>query len=262
MSASDLDLLYTRASEHDPARPSTAVRAAILERARELADHTHERHSAREGAQPRAPERRSPTLAALAELSRRVARWPRIRWQIAAPVAAAALAAIVLQPQLRSRLPAPASRVSAPTRATPAPEPFPAAPGRTQSHASGAPAPRLESPSAAAPRAQLRERSEVERPVEPAAPSELLHEAAARGDVRWVRSILQMYNVPINAPDADGRTALMLAVRNRQEAAVRELLGRGADPNIADADGRTPLEVARDRHELSIFDALLQAGAR
>lgn len=286
MSESDLDLLYQRASGHDAARPSTAAREVILERARMLAAHAGEERLPGEDARPRTPQRQSPLGAALAELSRRVARWPRLRWQIAAPVAAAALALIVWQPQLRSRLPAPASKTAAPAaapaagsepaRSAPAaataeaPVPAPSASNLASNLASGAElapaenrasAPRTASAAAAAPRAQLRER-EVAPPVGPATPSELLHEAAARGDVSRVRSVLRMYNVAINAVDADGRTALMLAVLHGQEAVVRELLGRGADPNIADTTGRTPLEVARDRNELSIFDVLLQAGAR
>jgi hypothetical protein len=66
----------------------------------------------------------------------------------------------------------------------------------------------------------------------------------------------------INAPDADGRTALMLAVLRDQADAVADLLMRGADPNVADADGKTPLQVAVANHQPAIIAALTRAGAR
>jgi uncharacterized protein len=71
-----------------------------------------------------------------------------------------------------------------------------------------------------------------------------------------------MESISINARDASGRTALLLAVLHRHEAIARALLERGADPNIAAADGRAPLAVARDQNEGPVVEALLQAGAR
>jgi hypothetical protein len=328
MSESDLDRLYERASGHDPARPSTAVRQAILDQARELAAHTQEQHGAAVVAASRAAERRHASGRAPSGVSRRVTRWWRVRWLIAAPVAAAVLAVIVLQPQLRSKLPAPARQVSAsagpvanrsepvrpapanvpPTpppaaRARSAPQPFPAEAGPPQSDSSsalvsptappapaaapppppaamtpglansakgavpesGASAARLQARRATAPPVELRERAEAEgeAALAPAtSESTLLQQAAARGDVMRVRSLLQMESISIDARDASGRTALLLAVLHRHEEVARALLERGADPNIADADGRTPLAVARDQNQGPMVEALLQAGAR
>ncbi len=92
--------------------------------------------------------------------------------------------------------------------------------------------------------------------------SDPLHEAAAQGDVARVRSLLQQSAAPIDARDASGRTALMLAVLHGHEAVVRALLEQGADPNISDAVGHTVLAVARRQHQLPVIEALLQAGAR
>jgi ankyrin repeat protein len=54
----------------------------------------------------------------------------------------------------------------------------------------------------------------------------------------------------------------MLAVMHDRPALVRELLARGADPNIADTDGRMPLSIAREKHRGALIRALLAAGAR
>jgi len=66
----------------------------------------------------------------------------------------------------------------------------------------------------------------------------------------------------INAPDSDGRTALMLAVLRNQADAVKDLLKRGANPNLTDADGKTPLQVAVKNHQSAIIATLKRAGAR
>src|SRR5579862_1992880 len=169
MSEHDLDSLYKRASEQDPARPSKAVRDAILEHARRLADEAHEKPAVEN--QQRSHESVRTERAAPSRWSRWFARWPQLRWQIAVPLAAAALAVIVLQPQLRSTLPvtarqqavplepgdylptpapasAPAPEPSVRLKTPPspltaqeqaAPEPFPAASAPSQHSASGAP---------------------------------------------------------------------------------------------------------------------------
>jgi ankyrin repeat protein len=69
-------------------------------------------------------------------------------------------------------------------------------------------------------------------------------------------------HVDINARDASGRTALMLAVLQGQKQAVDTLLAAGADPNAADASGTTPLHAALASAQYTIAAALEKSGAR
>jgi ankyrin repeat protein len=66
----------------------------------------------------------------------------------------------------------------------------------------------------------------------------------------------------IDARDASGRTALMLAVLQGQKEVVNTLLAAGADPNAADASGTTPLQAALAGAHSAIAVALEQSGAR
>jgi hypothetical protein len=319
MSEHDLDSLYKSASESHGAGPSAAVRDAILEHARRLADQAHAKAPAADRLL-RTAERGPSAAEAPSRGSRWGARWARRRWQFAVPLTAAALALIILQPQLRSTLPqsrlqqaAPSAPVALnapqPPAAEPAraPEPFPAESELAASKSSSVPtapplpaaAPALPpnaAPSAAAaapnanmanadvaaapsvsPAARMRARPSLAAPAQqPALEAQQteasgavsgsqvdpLHEAAAQGDVARVRSLLQQHAALIDGRDADGRTALLLAVLQRHEPVVRELLQQGADPNIGDAAGHTPLSAARRQHSPAIVDALLQAGAR
>jgi len=341
MSDSDLDSLYKSASGQEAARPSAAVRQAILEHARRLAHQTGQQPAGAASDPPHARERARNRAAEPSRWPGWTRRWSQLRWQVAVPLAAAAIAVIVLQPQLRSTLPASAQlqqSAAPPTAAQrppplppapdtvmnsplpltaqrrPAPVPFPAASQSMPRESSGAPAAPPATPSAtppaaaaraapapaeaaptanalaanlassadlasspstasasrrqarpsAAPLAELREQAEM--PGEAAgahvlSQSELLHQAAAQGDEQRVRSLLQQNAMLIDARDASGRTALMLAVLQGHEAIVRALLQQGADPNIGDAAGRTPIAVARQQHQPRMVEALLQAGA-
>ena len=66
---------------------------------------------------------------------------------------------------------------------------------------------------------------------------------AAMGDADGLLRMLDA-GASANDPDELGRTALFAAARNNHVAAVRTLLGRGADPNIPTGDGQTPLSTA------------------
>ena len=338
MSDSDLDSLYKSASEQDGARPSAAVRQAILERARRLADKAGQQPVGAVKDPLDSRERARSRVAEPSRWSRWTNRWSQLRWQIAVPLAAAAIAVIVLQPQLRSTLPAsaklqqsvpspsaanrpapvppaPVAPLNAPppltARVRPAPEPFPAASKLMQSESSGAPAAppatppsesarpepapaepapttanalaanlassadlassqsgtsasRMQARPSAAPLAERREQAQMQSEAAGAhvlSQSELLHQAAEQGDEQRVRSLLQQNAMMIDARDASGRTALMLAVLQGHEAIVRALLEQGADPKIGDAAGITPIAVARQQHQPRMVDALLQAGA-
>lgn len=116
MNESDLDRLYQSAGEQDRTRPGELVRQAILDEASRIASRADQQRSGAAvrgaGVAPR---------GARVSIASRTFRWRasslRLRWRIAVPVAAAVLAVLVLQPQLRSRLPQHARRT---------PEPFPA----------------------------------------------------------------------------------------------------------------------------------------
>jgi hypothetical protein len=92
-----------------------------------------------------------------------------------------------------------------------------------------------------------------------------LRQAAALGDVTRLQSILESSAgkvLDINARDADGRTAIMLATMAGAAGAVQLLLAHAADPSIADATGQTPLQVAIAHDHADLAAALRLAGAR
>jgi len=78
----------------------------------------------------------------------------------------------------------------------------------------------------------------------PAMPDSL-QAAADRGDVDALKALLAAPAARVDAPDADGRTALLHAVLAQRPAAVRLLLAAGADPGQADHAGQTPRQAAQ-----------------
>jgi hypothetical protein len=93
------------------------------------------------------------------------------------------------------------------------------------------------------------------------APAAALRQAAEAGDVARVESLLAE-EPDIDARDASGRTALMLAIVHGRRSAVAALLAGGADPNAPDAQGTTPLQAAQAGNQPDIVAALRRAGAR
>jgi uncharacterized protein len=65
----------------------------------------------------------------------------------------------------------------------------------------------------------------------------------------------------VNAPQADGSTALLWAAHWNDAEMVQALLGAGADPNAANRYGSTPLSEAAALGSAPIVEALLKAGA-
>jgi uncharacterized protein len=86
------------------------------------------------------------------------------------------------------------------------------------------------------------------------APDELCR-AAEDGDMRALKAALAA-NADVNGQDANGHTALILAIQTDHVAVVKELVAHGADPNKADSKGNTPQKVARIRNNLAILVAL------
>jgi RNA polymerase sigma factor (sigma-70 family) len=83
--------------------------------------------------------------------------------------------------------------------------------------------------------------------------------AAKSGDMSRLQAALAG-NVDVNALDANGQTALILAIQHNHTDIVRVLLAHGANPNMADSRGFTPLRAARSRGNLAILAALERNG--
>lgn len=87
--------------------------------------------------------------------------------------------------------------------------------------------------------------------------------AAAYDDLDTIQQFLNK-GIDINAKDADGATALILAVKNSNYEIARVLLGNGADINVEDGEGRTALTAAfsdEDFFDYDIFVLLMNNGA-
>jgi ribA/ribD-fused uncharacterized protein len=91
----------------------------------------------------------------------------------------------------------------------------------------------------------------------------LLH---AGGDSDCISELLR-HGLPVDEPNADGRTPLHLAATVSDRAGVLALLGAGASANAGDNSGNSPLHLAfsdyepRPDHEFPVFHALVAAGA-
>ncbi len=87
-----------------------------------------------------------------------------------------------------------------------------------------------------------------------------LADAAQRRDVDTVRALLGAAG-DVDAPQADGATALAWAVHRDALAMARLLIGAGADVNVANDLGVTPLMLAGVNGSVPMVELLLQAGA-
>jgi ankyrin repeat protein len=67
-------------------------------------------------------------------------------------------------------------------------------------------------------------------------------------------------NVDVDALNADGQTALILAIQHNHVAIVRALLAYGANPNTPNSRGYTPIRAARIRGNSAILMALERNG--
>jgi hypothetical protein len=269
-SPNDVDEHYRRASALHPSRPSGASRQAVLEHAAALAaEHAAKQKAAADGCSARE--------ASSARPASNRARW---RPAIFGGLAAASLAGLLIAPRFltqRSTQVPPSAPAAAPSHdiageraSTPPAETA----GAAKSSVRSADASRLDSApprsfgrNAAAPRPPAIEELATSRataggskaapPPDPAA----LRQAAEIGDLRGLQMLLED-RVSIEARDASGRTALMVAVLHGHGDIVDALLARGANPNAADAQGATPLQTAVATNQPAVAAALRRAGAR
>ena len=88
-----------------------------------------------------------------------------------------------------------------------------------------------------------------------------LHQAALEGNAKGITSLLAT-GADVNARDANGRTALMIAASAGKTDVVELLLVKGANPNMADyKEGRTALIVAAEAGHAEAARSLLNKGA-
>jgi uncharacterized protein len=92
-----------------------------------------------------------------------------------------------------------------------------------------------------------------------AGPSEVA-DAVMGGDLAAVQKLVEQH-ADVNAPQADGATALHWAVFRSDKVTVDLLLHAGANPKAANRDGATPLWLACINGDAPIISALLAAGA-
>ena len=85
-------------------------------------------------------------------------------------------------------------------------------------------------------------------------------DAAMRGDKAALKTLLEQH-ADVNAPQADGATAVHWAVFKSDKEMLDLLLKAGASPKAANREGATPLWLASVNGDAPIVTALLKAGA-
>ncbi|HEX6996355.1 MAG TPA: ankyrin repeat domain-containing protein [Gammaproteobacteria bacterium] len=85
-------------------------------------------------------------------------------------------------------------------------------------------------------------------------------DAAMQGDRAAVQRLIES-GLDVNAPQADGATALHWAAYHGDAELVRLLLEAGANPSAANRNGSTPMWLAASRGDAEILAALLASGA-
>jgi ankyrin repeat protein len=85
-------------------------------------------------------------------------------------------------------------------------------------------------------------------------------DAAMRGDRAAIQKLLAQ-KADVNAPQADGATALHWAVFHGDKELVQQLVRAGANVGAANREGATPLWLASVLGDASILSALIEGGA-
>jgi ankyrin repeat protein len=85
-------------------------------------------------------------------------------------------------------------------------------------------------------------------------------DAAMRGDKATVRTLLTQ-KADVNAPQADGATALHWAVYRGDQELATLLIRAGANPKAANREGSTPLWLASVNGDAKMIASLIEAGA-
>jgi ankyrin repeat protein len=85
-------------------------------------------------------------------------------------------------------------------------------------------------------------------------------DAASSGDVAAVRTLIQQ-KADVNAPQADGATAIQWAAYRNDLDMATALIAAGADVKLANREGATPLYLASVRGSAPMIEKLLNAGA-
>ena len=87
-----------------------------------------------------------------------------------------------------------------------------------------------------------------------------LLEAAAKGDVQLLQTVLAEAPELLDGADSQGRTAVICAARAGHVEAMRALHGAGASLHGADSQGRTAMQFAARKGHLAAVEWLLQKG--
>jgi ankyrin repeat protein len=92
-------------------------------------------------------------------------------------------------------------------------------------------------------------------------PSAPLADAAQHGDAQAIQALLKK-KVDVNAPQADGATALHWAAYRSDAQSAAALIRAGANVNVRNKYGITPLALAAQQGSAPVLDLLLRAGAK
>jgi uncharacterized protein len=86
-------------------------------------------------------------------------------------------------------------------------------------------------------------------------------DAAMQGDKTALRALLQQKNLDVNAPQADGATAIQWAAYRDDLEMADLLIAAGANVKTANSDGVTALWLAAENGATAMLEKLLAAGA-